>query len=650
MPIAPDLSGRALDDRYELHAVIGEGAFGRVYSGWDRRLERTVAVKIIKPWWAEDPDWAPNFEREARLLARISHPGIVQIFDVGKADECLYYVSELIDGESLAARLKRGPIEPWEAAAIAEQLCKALAQAHTGRVIHRDVKPANILIASDGRVKVGDFGVARLAEGSTDGASATIVGTPRYMAPEQARGRRATPATDVYSVGVVLYEMLAGRPPFTEHSAVELALKHLHDAPPRLPARTPRKIDAIVGRALAKEPSKRYADGAAMADALDRALAARPGARRGATGRTRARATRRRAISEQPPALVTTGGPTTSSLDDPPPPRRPPARRPSGSHPATSREAGAGAPPPGSPPPGSRPPSSQARGPERRDEPTRRAPKLHPRRNLNPAARRRSIAALTGAFLLLGAMITAALVIGSTAHVKVPTLLGMTRVRAQARASRLGLQTDFKPRYDSAPKGTTIAQRPRPKAKVTENTTIRVWFSAGPPPVRVPELAGEQLTDAQAKLAQIGLKARATVIAAPGVPAGTITSQSPAPGSKLAPPKRVSVHVAEVPQWRPITSLTGSGQTTSAQFRVRGARWRIVYTMGFQGTCTFIFFCSGPHAEVDNVRSGATVDTFGLSDGGRQTRTFNTGAGAYDLTVSPGDDTARWQVWVEDYY
>ena len=617
MPIAPDLSGRALDDRYELHAVIGEGAFGRVYSGWDRRLERAVAIKMIKPWWAEDPDWAANFDREARLLARISHPGIVQIFDIGRADEGLYYISELIDGESLAARLRRGPIPPWDAAAIAEQLCTALAQAHAERVIHRDVKPANILISSDGRVKVGDFGIARLAEGSTDGGSATIVGTPRYMSPEQARGRRATPATDVYSVGIVLYEMLAGRAPFTEHSAVELALRHLHDRPPKLPSRTPAELDEIVARALAKEPRKRYADGAAMADVLHQALASRSGTRRPRSLRGRTPARRRRFAPERPPALVTTGGPTTSRLDEEPP---------------------------------KRPPASPPRRPDGGAEPTRRAPKLHPRRNLNPSARRRSIAALTAAFVLLGAMITAALLIGSTAHVKVPRLVGISRSRAQAKAGRVGLQTDFKARFSSAPKGTTIAQRPRARATVTENSTVRVWLSAGPPPVKVPELAGEQLSDARAELARVGLKARATVIAAPGVPAGEVTSQSPAPGSKLKPTKRVSLNVAEVPQWQPITSLTGSGQSTSAQFRVRGTRWRIVYTMGFQGTCTFIFFCSGPHVEADNVGSGSTVDSFGLSDSGRQTHTFDTGAGTYELTVSPGDDTARWQVWVEDYY
>ena len=258
MPHAPDLSGCALDDRYELHAMIGEGAFGRVYEGLDRRLARPVAVKVIKPWWAEDPEWVATFERETRLLARVSDPGIVQIFDVGHAPEGLYYVSELVDGENLASRLRRGPSPAWEACGVAAQLCRALARAHAQRIVHRDVKPANILLSTDGRVKVGDFGVARLAEGSTDGTAATIVGTPRYMAPEQGRGRPTTPATDVYSVGVVLYEMLAGEPPFTGDSVVELALLHLQEPPPPLSARLPTALVEITQRALAKDPADRY--------------------------------------------------------------------------------------------------------------------------------------------------------------------------------------------------------------------------------------------------------------------------------------------------------------------------------------------------------------------------------------------------------
>ncbi len=602
MPRAPDLSGHALNDRYELHAVIGEGAFGRVYRGWDQRLERPVAVKLIKPWWAEDPEWADSFEREARMLARISHPGIVQIFDVGQADEGLYYVSELVEGDSLARRLANGLPDPWDAAAIAEQICRALAQAHAKNVIHRDIKPANILISHDGRVKVGDFGVARLAEGSSDGASATIVGTPRYMSPEQARGLRATPATDIYSVGVVLYEMLAGTPPFTERSAVELALRHLRDQPPPLPRGTPRPLAEIVGRALAKDPAKRYADGAEMADVLVRA--------RAGASHTRSRVPRRARRN----ALVAAG--VSGAIPDTP------ARRPP------------------------RPP----RGDSHHEPPTRRAPKFNPRRNLNPAGRRRSIAALAFAFLLLGAMIAAAIVFSPGARVRTPSMLGLRRSGAQARANRLALRTTFSWRYSAARKGTAVGQAPRPRTSVREGSMIHVWLSAGRRPVSVPQLAGDQFASAQAQLAQRGLTVVEHVGPAPGVPAGTVTSQSPAPGTKLAPPKSVSLEVAEVPEWRALTAFSGSGQPTSTQVRIRGSQWRVVYTMSYQGTCTFIFWCSGPQAEVDNLTSGSSVTSFGLNDGGRQSRVFNTGPGEYRVSVSPGSDSAGWQVWVEDYY
>src|SRR5271154_161911 len=261
----PDLSGCALDGRYELHELIGEGAFGRVYKGLDRRLHRWVAVKVIKPWWAEDSAWVDRFQREAQLLARVSDPGIVQIFDIGHAEEGPYYVAELVEGESLAERLRRGPLPIEQARAVAEQLCRALASAHAQGVVHCDVKPANVLISDDGVVKVGDFGVARLAEGTSQAPSATIAGTPRYMSPEQARGRPTTPATDVYSAGVVLYEMLAGQPPFAQGSPVELGLRHLQDEPPMLPVGVPRALREVVDRALAKDPADRYSDGAAMA-------------------------------------------------------------------------------------------------------------------------------------------------------------------------------------------------------------------------------------------------------------------------------------------------------------------------------------------------------------------------------------------------
>src|SRR5437764_2064038 len=384
------LSGRALDGRYELHDVIGEGTFGRVYRGRDQRLARPVAIKVIKPWWTEDPDWAHSFEREAQLMARVSHPGIVQIFDVGYAEEGLYYVAELVEGESLADRLRRGPLAPSEARDIAEQLCRALAHAHAQRVVHRDVKPANVLISLDGRVKVGDFGIARLAEGSTDGGGGTIAGTPRYMAPEQAQGRPATPATDAYGAGVVLYEMLAGHPPFRDRSAVELALRHLNDPPPPLPAGTPPELRAIVERALAKAPADRYPSGAEMADAL----------------------ARMDGPVEQPPIEQETVG--TAPL------------------PAPDREPGLAATP---------------------------VQKLLPRRNWNPAERRRYVALFAGVLLIVGGMLTVGL-LGSGRHVRIPNLPGLTRSAATTKLRGLDLHPIFSARYDRAPRNSVIAQRP----------------------------------------------------------------------------------------------------------------------------------------------------------------------------------------------
>src|SRR4051794_9679807 len=260
MPRAPDLAGSALDGRYELLGVLGEGSFGRVYRARDLRLGRVVAVKVIKPWWAEDDAWVERFEREARLLARVSDPGVVRIYDFGEAEEGPYYVTELVEGQSLADRLRDGPVPAEEARDIAAQLCAALGGAHRVGVVHCDVKPANVLLGEDGRVRVGDFGVARVAEGTSQPLSATVAGTPRYMSPEQARGRPTSPATDVYSAGVVLYEMLTGEPPFMESSVVELGLRHLQDPPPPLAEDVPGELRAIVERAMAKPPSQRFAD------------------------------------------------------------------------------------------------------------------------------------------------------------------------------------------------------------------------------------------------------------------------------------------------------------------------------------------------------------------------------------------------------
>jgi eukaryotic-like serine/threonine-protein kinase len=583
MPRAPEATGSVLDGRYELHAVVGEGAFGRVYRGRDRRLDRIVAVKVIKPWWAEDPAWADTFEREARLLARVSDPAIVQIFDVGQTREGLYYVAEFVDGESLADRLKRRRLAASEACEIAEQLSRALARAHDQRIVHRDVKPANVLISAEGQVKLGDFGVARLAEGSTGGTAGAVMGTPRYMAPEQARGHKTTPATDVYSVGVVLYEMLAGAPPFSG-SGIDLALSHVQDPPPPLPDSIPDELRRIVARALAKDPRARYPDGGGMAAALARASATLP------------------AAGDIPAVL-----------------------EPSNGH-------------------------SHSLGPAAQPDPTRVKPKLTPRRNVNPPARRRSVALLGLVCLLLVAMAVAAVLLAPPARVRVPRLAGLAKRAAAARAQRAHLRPSFATRFDAAAPGSVIAQSPAAGARVTEGSGVRVVLSAGPPPVEIPRLVGQPSSSARTVLGSLGLGVRETEVPAPGTQPGIVTGQSPAAGRYLRPHSQVALTVAETPTWRPVTSFSGSGSGASVPFRVRGGRWRIVYHMAYSGTCTLIFFCDGPSARIVRTPTGATVDEFGMSDGGEQTQVVRSGPGVYQVRITPGSDTARWSVEVADYY
>lgn len=603
-PRAPDLCGHAVAGRYELHAVIGEGSFGRVYRGYDRRLARPVAVKVIKPWWSEDPEWVYRFEREAQLMARVSDAGIVQIFDVGQAEEGLYYVAELVDGESLELRLRRGPLAPREAGEIAGQLCLALARAHARSVVHGDIKPANVLISHDRAVKVGDFGVARLAEGSSVGPSATIAGTPRYMAPEQARGRGTTTATDIYSVGVVVYEMLAGRPPFTGVSVVDLALQHLQDEPPPLPADTPPALAAVVGRALAKIPADRYASGAEMGDALA-LVQATPG-RRSSFERGNGSGRRRGADAR-------TG-------------------RDAGSGPASRSSGDAG-----------------ARTGRPRVDRTRVAPRMSTRQNVNPAGRRRSIALLSAVIALLAGMSAAAIVLGHGAvrHVRVPNLHGLTRSAIAGKTHRVHLRSAFHTSFSSAAKGTAVAQSPAFGARVEEGSTVRVTLSAGPPPVALPRMVGLSSVDARTALAKLGLRANVVQVPAPGTAAGTVTRQGTSAGSELFPGAVVSLDVAETPQWRPLTSFAG---VASVPFRIRGTKWRIVYKMGFQGTCTFVIVCSGPTAHALNLSRGTSTGSFDLNEGSGHIWTFSSGPGLYQVRISPGSDTATWSAQIQDYY
>ena len=263
--------GSVIAGRYQVEAQIGIGGMASVFRAEDIQLGRKVAVKVLHPQYAEDQEFVERFRREAKAAAQLQHPGIVAVYDTGSWDGTWYIAMELLEGPTLKERLNReGRFSPAESIELTEQILKAVRAAHRDGIIHRDIKPHNVILDEAGHPKVTDFGIAR--RGASDmTATGSVLGTAHYLAPEQAQGEVITPRTDLYSVGVVLYEMLTGRTPFEGETAVSIALAHVNNEPrsPRsiVPEITPA-LDAVVMRALAKRPSDRFADADAFLAAL----------------------------------------------------------------------------------------------------------------------------------------------------------------------------------------------------------------------------------------------------------------------------------------------------------------------------------------------------------------------------------------------
>ena len=263
------------DQRYRLAERIATGGMGEVWRAEDTVLDREVAVKVLKHEYADDPSFRARFEAEARHAAALVHPNVASVFDFGEIIEDdgsgsrPFLVMELVPGQPLSTLLRGGEAMPPDRAAdIVAQAADGIAAAHALGIVHRDVKPANLLVTPDGKVKVTDFGIARAGDGAAITQTGQIMGTPHYISPEQAEGRPATEASDVYALGVVLYECLAGRRPFTRDTPIQVALAHVRESVPPLDDSVPPRMRAVVDRALAKDPAERLRSAADLATAL----------------------------------------------------------------------------------------------------------------------------------------------------------------------------------------------------------------------------------------------------------------------------------------------------------------------------------------------------------------------------------------------
>lgn len=267
-----------IGNRYEVLELIGRGNFSRIYRAHDQTLDRTVAVKFLREEYSLDENLVTRFYREARSVASLSSPYIVMVYDYGEQDTTYYIIMEYVEGRNLKELLRREPMPPRRSIIIASQVLMALATAHAEGIIHRDVKPQNILIrARDGLAKLADFGVAHVPDNFNLTTSGATVGTFEYMSPEQASGGKIGPASDLYSVGVVLYEMLTGQVPFRGENQMQVALQHLHDQPPNfasLGVNVSPALERVVRRALAKDPAQRFQSAEEMLAALNQVSAA----------------------------------------------------------------------------------------------------------------------------------------------------------------------------------------------------------------------------------------------------------------------------------------------------------------------------------------------------------------------------------------
>ena len=563
---APDV----LDGRYELQQPLGSGGMAAVYRAWDRGAERPCAVKVLADILARDEGFRRRFRHEAAAAGALTHPRIVRVYGWGQDGLRQFIAMEYVGGGTVRERLLRdGPLPEAAALAIAAEVADALAYAHGRHVVHRDIKPHNILLTEDGHVKVADFGIALTLDATSLTRTGTVMGSAPYLSPEQARGDAAGPASDQYALGVVLYEMLTGRPPFSGEAPVAVALKHLNEAPRSVRDARPDVSPAaatLVERLLAKAPADRYPDAAALAAALHRLLApARHGAAGGAAVRvgvgtrrtdglqptetttqleTIERTARVDAIgaavdaATQLDATTQLGG--AQSLDGT---ARfgAPAETSGG---PTLADGGTAALPAAD---GHAATSTLAAMPAQRPDTTTdtaelRVPRRGPSRLI---VARIAVAAICVAFGLtvLAAAYRSAWM---AAHVSTPNLIGRTVADAgdTAQKLRLGLLVISKRQDPKAPFGFVLAQDPAPGTDVAKGTVINLTISEGSG--LVPDMRGQTIQQAEALLERAGLRlGQVSYTFDDQVASGRIIYQFQMPGAQLPSNGGVDVLVSQ---------------------------------------------------------------------------------------------------------
>ncbi|WP_413780010.1 Stk1 family PASTA domain-containing Ser/Thr kinase [Anaeroselena agilis] len=463
---------RTLDNRYTILERVGGGGMADVFRAHDKLLDRSVAVKVLRAQFTDDEEFVTRFRREAQAAARLSHPNIVNIYDVGRDEDSYYIVMEYISGETLKDRIVReGPLPVETAVRVALEIAEALEHAHQNNIVHCDIKPHNILMTRTGRVKVTDFGIARAVTSATMTQTGTIIGSVHYFSPEQAKGAPVSAKSDIYSLGSVMYEMLTGAVPFTGETPISIAIKHLQDDPQPLreinPA-VPPILEALVLKAMAKNPEQRFTDVGAMIADL-----------RSAQHYLRDDHTRRLAKEDFPTQVL-------PRVDVPEPP---------------AEDGGAEGPPPG------------GKG---------------KRAWLWALAGLLVLAFATGAFLAFGKF-------WSTSEVVVPGVVGKQVDTARNILLSSNLRVSVTDAFnEKVVAGYVISQSPEAGATVKEQRTVMIVVSKGPEITVVPDVRSMKRRDAELTIKNAGLTlGRVEEQYAADTQADTVIAQNPRPPAQV---------------------------------------------------------------------------------------------------------------------
>jgi eukaryotic-like serine/threonine-protein kinase len=522
--------GTVIDGRYRVLSRIGSGGMADVYLTEDELLSRQVAVKVLQHRFVEDQEFVERFRREASSAAGLSHPNIVAIFDRGTWNGTYYIAMEYLPGRSLKSLVReRGALDPEAAIDIAIQILYAASFAHSRGIVHRDIKPHNVILSDEGRVTVTDFGIAR-AGVSDMTHTGSIMGTAQYLSPEQAQGHQVSAASDIYAVGVLLYELLTGRVPFEGESAVAIALQHLSAEPPApssINPAVPAALDAAVLRALAKDPAQRYTDAHEFIAALEDARSTvAPGAARGRGGPAYAAAS---AAGAGAALAATTALYTGVGSQGNAEPSAGHAQTALAVAPSADRSATVGPP---SEPTSIPPPSSEE--PPGEDSRRRR--------------RRRWWWAAAAAVVAAGALVAALELSSSKAEVTVPPVTGQPEAAAVRELRGLGLDPSVSQTPSvSVPAGNVVSQSPQVGTVAQKGTRVFLAVSTGPANVAVPNVVGMSEAHAVALLRARGLDPVAQGQASRNVAAGEVISSSPSAGTVVLQGTSVTVSVSSGP-------------------------------------------------------------------------------------------------------